>query len=61
MNHIEQLAAAITRRHFFSRTSTGLGAAALASLLGGEGNQAQAGTTNGRAWTDCISLPKQSV
>ncbi|MEQ8209355.1 MAG: DUF1501 domain-containing protein [Lacipirellulaceae bacterium] len=47
MNHIEQLAAAITRRHFFSRTSTGLGAAALASLLGGEGNQAHSGTTNG--------------
>ncbi len=34
------LAAQITRRHFFSRTSAGLGTAALAHLLSGESSQA---------------------
>jgi hypothetical protein len=38
-----ELAAQLTRRHFFSRTSTGLGAAALAYLLGGEQASADVG------------------
>ena len=33
MDPIEERKRLLTRRHFFSRTSTGLGAAALASLL----------------------------
>src|SRR3954451_16963539 len=36
MNPIEQRRLMLTRRHFFSRTSTGLGAAALGSLLAQE-------------------------
>ena len=37
MNPIQQAALAITRRHFFARTATGLGATALGSLLAAEG------------------------
>src|SRR5689334_17011836 len=33
----------ITRRHFFGRAGTGVGAAALASLLGGDANAATSG------------------
>lgn len=44
---LDSLASAITRRHFFSRTSTGLGAAALAHLIGSDTPQAQAGVTSG--------------
>ena len=35
MDPVTQHNALLTRRHFFSRTSTGIGTAALASLLGG--------------------------
>ena len=37
----------ITRRHFFSRTSTGIGIAALGSLLTQDGFGAEAGATGG--------------
>jgi hypothetical protein len=36
MNPVEQRRLMLTRRHFFSRTATGLGAAALGSLMSGE-------------------------
>ena len=36
MNTYEQIRTLMTRRHFFGRTSVGIGTAALASLLGGE-------------------------
>ena len=36
MNTYEQIRTLMTRRHFFGRTSVGIGTAALASLLGRE-------------------------
>ncbi|HZO56805.1 MAG TPA: DUF1501 domain-containing protein [Bryobacteraceae bacterium] len=43
MNPIDQARLAITRRHFFSRMATGLGATALGSLLAAEGTKSAAG------------------
>ena len=43
MNPIDQARLAITRRHFFSRASTGIGVAALASLLAEDAQAAAVG------------------
>ncbi len=57
MNPILESRLAINRRHFFGRSATGIGAAALSSLLGGGLGASGADAGRSRSWPGLSDLP----